>query len=238
MTSRVTFKFPLAWFRHIGPGVAESDVTDVGMTQPADTAAGAGMTAGESAADAGQRHLEALASVLSVLDNRLLDDWGRRLAAVVRRGGRLLVAGNGGSAPQAQQLAAELTGRFAVNSGVRCAIALHSPRSMMTGIGNDSGDGEAFARHVRAHGRPGDVLLLISTSGRSRNLVRAASAARAGGLTTWCLTGPLPNPIADACDEAVCVYPAGARALALTATVQAAHQVALHLICLSFHAAA
>jgi D-sedoheptulose 7-phosphate isomerase len=207
------------------------------MTRPADTAAGAGATAHESAAEAGQRHIEALASVLSVLDNRLLDDWGRRLAEVVRHGGRLLVAGNGGSAPQAQQLAAELTGRFAADRGARCAIALHSHRSV-TGIGDDSGDGEMFARHVRAHGRPGDVLLLISTSGRSRNLVRAASAARAGGLTTWCLTGPLPNPIADACDEAVCVYPAGARALALTATVQAAHQVALHLICLSFHAAA
>ena len=205
------------------------------MTPPADTATGAGMTRRESAADAGQRHIEALASVLSVLDTRLLDDWGRRLAAMLRHGGRLLVAGNGGSAPQAQQLA-EFTGRLAADRGARCAIALHSRNSTVTGMGNDSGDGEAFARHVRAHGRPGDVLLLISTSGRGRNLVRAASAARAGGLTTWCLTGPLPNPLADACDEAVCVYPAGARALALTATVQAAHQVALHLICLSFHA--
>jgi phosphoheptose isomerase len=206
------------------------------MTPPADTATGAGMTRRDPAADAEQRHIEALASVLSVLDTRLLDDWGRRLAAVLRRGGRLLVAGNGGSASQAQQLAAEFTGRLAADRGARGAIALHSQNSTVTGIGNDSGDGEAFARHVRAHGRPGDVLLLISTSGRSRNLVRAASAARAGGLTTWCLTGPLPNPLADACDEAVCVYPAGARALALTATVQAAHQVALHLICLSFHA--
>lgn len=148
------------------------------MTRPADTAAGAGMTPGEPAADAGQRHIEALASVLSVLDARLLDDWGRRLAAVLRHDGRLLVAGNGPSAPQAQQLAAEVTGQFASDRGARCAIALHSQSSTVTGIGSGYGDGEAFARHVRAHGRPGDVLLLISTSGRSRNLVRAASAAR------------------------------------------------------------
>jgi phosphoheptose isomerase len=215
----------LAWFRCIGPRVAASDVADVGMTRPPDTAAGTGMTPRTPAADAGARHIGALVGALSVLDARLLDDWGRRLAAVVRHGGRLLVAGNGGSAPQAQQLAAELTGRFAADRAVRCAI----------GIGNDYGDAEAFARHVRAHGRPGDVLL-ISTSGRSRNLVRAALAARAGRLTTWCLTGPLPNPLADAGDEAVRVYPAGARALAITATVQAAHQVALNLISLSFHA--
>jgi len=66
---------------------------------------------------------------------------------------------------------------------------------------------------------------------------RAVSAARAGGLASWCLTGPAPNPLAEVCDEAVCVYPAGARALALTATVPEAHQVALHLIRLSFEVA-
>ena len=77
-----------------------------------------------------------------------------------------------------------------------------------------------------------------STSGRNNNLLRAVAAARAGGIAAWCLTGPAPNPLADACDEAVCVYPAGARALSLTATVQEAHQVALHLICLSFDATA
>ena len=99
-----------------------------------------------------------------------------------------------------------------------------------------TGDDEVFARQVRSHGRPGDVLLAMSTSGRNHGLLRAVAAARAGGIVTWCLTGPAPNPLADACDEAVCVYPAGARALSLTATVQEAHQVALHLIGLSFDA--
>jgi D-sedoheptulose 7-phosphate isomerase len=77
----------------------------------------------------------------------------------------------------------------------------------------------------------------MSASGRDRNLLRAVAAARAGGIAAWCLTGPAPNPLADACDDVVCVYPAGARALALSATVREAHQVALHLICLSFDAA-
>ena len=107
----------------------------------------------------------------------------------------------------------------------------------MTAIADDYGYDEVFARQVRAHGRPGDVLLALSTSGHGRNLLRAVSAAKAGGLVTWCLTGPAPNPLADACDEAVCVYPAGARALSLTATVREAHQVALNLICLAFDAA-
>lgn len=200
------------------------------MTRPPDTAP-------VTEASVGRQHIGALVGALAVLDTRLLDDWGRRLAVVLRRGGRLLVAGNGGSAAQAQHLAAEFTGRFAADRGAYSAIALHAESSTVTAIANDYGFEEVFARQVRAHGRPGDVLLAMSTSGRSGNLLRAVSAARAGGLASWCLTGPVPNPLADACDESVCVYPAGARALALTATVQEAHQVALHLICLSFDAA-
>jgi phosphoheptose isomerase len=184
----------------------------------------------------GQEHIGALVGALTVLDTRLLDDWGQRLGRILRRGGRLLIAGNGGSAAQAQHLAAEFTGRFAGERRAFSAIALHAETSTVTAIANDYGYDQVFARQVRAHGRPGDVLLTLSTSGRSRNLLCAAAAARSGGLATWCLTGPAPNSLADACDEAVCVYPAGARALALTATVQEAHQVALHLICLSFDA--
>ena len=203
-----------------------------------DTPAGWGLRPGRPAGrqTTGEQHIDALVSALTVLDTRLLDDWGQRLARTLSRGGRLLVAGNGGSAAQAQHLAAEFTGRFGAERGAYSALALHAESSTVTAIANDYGFEEVFARQVRAHGRPGDVLLLMSTSGRSRNLLRAAAAARAGGIAAWCLTGPAPNPLADACDQAVCVYPAGARALALTATVQEAHQVALHLICLSFDA--
>jgi phosphoheptose isomerase len=203
------------------------------MTRPPDAAQGADWATGTTQ---GREHIGAIAGTLTVLDTRLLDDWGRRLAVVLRRGGRLLVAGNGGSAAQAQRLAAEFTGRFAADRGAYSAIALHAETRTVTAIVNDYGY-EVCARQVRAHGRPGDILLALSTSGRGRSLLRAISAARAGGLASWCLTGPAPNPLAEACDEAVCVYPAGARALALTATVEEAHQVALHLICLSFDTA-
>lgn len=184
----------------------------------------------------GSQHIGALVGALSVLDTRLIDDWGQRLVTVMGHGGRLLVAGSGASAAQAEYLAAQFTERFAGGRGGRPAIALHV--TVATGTASDGpGHEESFARQVRAYGRPGDVLLAVSTSGRNHSLLRAAAAARAGGIVAWCLTGPAPNPLADACDEAVCVYPAGARALSLTATVREAHQVALHLICLSFDAA-
>ena len=187
--------------------------------------------------DAGCQHIGALVGALSVLDTGLLDDWGRRLAAVTSRGGRLLAAGNGGSAAQAEHLAAQFTGHAAAGRRYCPAIALHAAAPAVAAITSDgSGHDEVFARQVRALGRPGDVLLAMSTSGRNNGLLRAVAAARAGGIAAWCLTGPAPNPLADASDEAVCVYPAGARALSLTATVQEAHQVALHLICLSFDA--
>lgn len=201
------------------------------------TAAASAAASAAAAATTGQEHIGALVSALTALDTRLLDDWGQRLASALCHGQRLLVAGNGGSAAQAQHLAAEFTGRFAADRAAYSAIALNAETSTVTAVANDYGFEEVFARQVRAHGRPGDVLLAMSTSGRSRNLLRAVAAARAGGIAAWCLTGPAPNPLAAACDEAVCVYPAGARALSLTATVQEAHQVALHLICLSFDAA-
>ena len=185
--------------------------------------------------DAGREHITALMSALTVLDTWRLDDWGQRLACVLRRGGRFLLAGNGGSAAHAQHLAAEFTGKFDDDRAPYSAIALHAESSTLTAIANDYGYDEVFARQVRAHGRPGDVLLALSTSGRSRNLIRAADAARDAGLAAWCLTGPAPNPLAAACDEAACVQSRGAPTI--TATVQEAHQVALHLICLAFDGA-
>ncbi|HLI40530.1 MAG TPA: SIS domain-containing protein [Streptosporangiaceae bacterium] len=182
---------------------------------------------------AARRHIGALVGALAALDAGLLDGWGQRLAVVLGRGGRLLVAGNGGSAAQAQHLTAEFTGRFAADRRPYSAIALHADTSAVTAIANDYGYQEVFARQVLGHGRPGDVLLSLSASGRSQNLLRAAAAARRLGLAAWALTGPAPNPLADACDEAVCVRCPGA-APALAATVQEAHGVALHLICLAF----
>ncbi len=180
-----------------------------------------------------RQHIGALVGALTVMDTRCLDSWGQRLVVILcRGGGRLLAAGNGGSAAQAQHLSAEFTGRFASDRDPYSAIALHAETSAVTAIANDFGYEEVFARQVAAHGRPGDVLIALSTSGRSPNLLRAAEQARRQGLITWALTGPGPNPLAEACDEAVCVQVPDA--LAPTATVQEAHEVALHLICLAF----
>lgn len=157
--------------------------------------------------------------------------WGERLARVLAGGGRLLAAGNGGSAAQAQHLTAELVGRFREDRPPFSALALHADTSSTTAIANDYGVTELFARQVRAHGRPGDVLVLLSTSGASANLLTAAAAGRHAGLTVWALTGPSPNPLAAASHASLCVPTAA------TATVQELHLVAVHLLCTAFDAA-
>ncbi|MEU6479936.1 SIS domain-containing protein [Streptomyces sp. NPDC047017] len=157
--------------------------------------------------------------------------WGEQLAAVLGGGGRLLAAGNGGSAAQAQHLTAELVGRYRDDRPPYSAIALHADTSSTTAIANDYGVDEVFARQVRAHGRDGDVLILLSTSGASANLLSAADAGRAAGMRVWALTGPAPNPLSAGSDEALCA--AGAS----TATVQELHLVAVHMVCAAFDAA-
>jgi D-sedoheptulose 7-phosphate isomerase len=175
-----------------------------------------------------KEHIEALRTALTSLDTCHLDDWGRRLAAILGRGGRLLTAGNGGSAAQAQHLSAEFTGRFRDDRPAYASIPLHGDASAVTAIANDYGYEEVYARQVRAHGRPGDVLLVMSTSGRSPNLLRAVDAAREREMAAWALTGPAPNPLEARAHEAVCVRTPE------SATVQEAHGVALHIICLAF----
>lgn len=156
-----------------------------------------------------------------------LDAWGRHLAAVLDGGGRLLAAGNGGSAAEAQHLTAELVGRFVDERKPLSAIALHAESSSTTAIGNDYGAAEVFARQVQAHGRPGDVLLLLSTSGRSENVVRAAQAGRRAGLRVWALTGPAHSPLAEASDEVLRVGEPGSS----TSAVQEGHLVVVHALC-------
>ena len=156
------------------------------------------------------------------------DSWGARLAEVLEAGGRLLAAGNGGSAAQAQHLTAELVGRYRDDRPPFSAICLTAETSSLTAICNDYPAEELFARQVEAHGRSGDVLVLMSTSGRSPNLVAAARRGREAGLEVWAMTGPAPNPLASASTRSCAV---DAR---YTATVQELHLVALHLLCASF----
>jgi D-sedoheptulose 7-phosphate isomerase len=153
------------------------------------------------------------------------DGWGTRLASVLDRGGRLLAAGNGGSAAQAQHLTAELVGRYRDDRPPFSAICLTAETSTLTAICNDYPPEELFARQVEAHGRPGDVLVLMSTSGASPNVVAAAERGLRHGLQVWAFTGPRPNPLAEVTPETLSV---DAR---FTATVQELHLVALHVLC-------
>lgn len=175
----------------------------------------------------GHAHVAALVTALPALDAHvaLLERWGGVLADRLPRGARLLAAGNGGSAAQAQHLTAEIVGRYCAERLPLSAVALHTEPSALTAICNDYGLEEAFARQVAAHGRDGDICILLSTSGSSRNVVAAARRAREIGILTWAITGPAPNPLAAICDEALCVDTAE------TSTVQELHLVAIHMLC-------
>jgi type III pantothenate kinase len=178
-------------------------------------------------AASGREHLGALQDALGTLEPECerLEHWGRTLAGRLLEGGRLLAVGNGGSAAQAQHLTAELVGRYQTERRPLSALCLHSDSSAYTAICNDYGPEEAFARQVYAHARPGDVLLALSTSGRSPNVLAAARAAAECGVTTWAVTGPGPNPLGQLCDDALCL------AGPTTATVQELHLIAIHMLC-------
>jgi D-sedoheptulose 7-phosphate isomerase len=181
----------------------------------------------------GITHVDALRTALDAFGPcvQIADRWGRSLASRLTDGRRLLTAGNGGSAAQAQHLSAEIVGRYRDDRRPFSAMALHAETSSFTAILNDYGPDEVFARQVEAHGRPGDVLVLLSTSGRSPNVVNAARRGRQLGLVVWAFTGPAPNPLAMAADEVLAVDAAA------TATVQELHLVALHLVCAAFDVA-
>jgi len=182
-----------------------------------------------ASADAVRTHLDNVLPALESLRSQSgrLAAWGVELAQRLLRGQRLLAAGNGGSAAEAQHLTAELVGRFDTERVPFSAISLHAESSAVTAIANDYGYDDVFSRQVRAHGRSGDVLMLLSTSGKSPNLLRAAEAASRLNVTTWALTGSGPNPLSEACDEAVMVD-------ALNANAQEGHLIALHAVCRAF----
>jgi D-sedoheptulose 7-phosphate isomerase len=179
-------------------------------------------------------HVDALTEALQLHRQGLagtMTSWGTDLARILSSGHRLLAAGNGGSAAQAQHLTAELVGRYRDDRPPFSAISLHAETSSVTAIANDYGVDAVFERQVRAHGRPGDVLLALSTSGASPNVLRAVDAARATGMRTWALTGPQPNPLATVADEVLAIDHAE------TPTVQELHLLAIHLLCEAFDAA-
>ena len=147
------------------------------------------------------------------------------ITASLRAGGKLLVAGNGGSAGDAQHIAGEFVSRLMYDRAPLPAIALTTDSSAMLAIGNDYGFVHVFERQVRALGRAGDVFLGISTSGRSPNVLAALAAARAAGIATLGFAGAEPGPMAEACGI-VLRAPSG-----WTPLVQQIHITAAHLVC-------
>ena len=149
-------------------------------------------------------------------------DW---IARVLRGGGKVLVAGNGGSAAESQHLAAELVGRFKRERPAYAVTALTADTAILTAIANDYGFEHVFARQVEALGRPGDLLIALSTSGTSANVVEAARVARCRDVGVIAITGPEASPLARVADLVIAT--AGADA----ATIQEIHMVLTHLLC-------
>jgi D-inositol-3-phosphate glycosyltransferase len=149
-----------------------------------------------------------------------------RICRCFERGGKLLICGNGGSAADAQHLAAELVGRFkSVERAPLAALALTADSSVVTAWSNDCGYDDVFARQIQALGRPHDALLCISTSGRSRNLIRAAQAARRMGLERLGLLGGGGGPLRGLSDASV-IVPSDD-----TQRIQEVHGLLLHALC-------
>jgi D-sedoheptulose 7-phosphate isomerase len=149
----------------------------------------------------------------------------QRMAEVLRLGGKLLFVGNGGSAADAQHLAAEFVNRFQRDRRALAAIALTTDSSVLTSIGNDAGFDRVFSRQVEALGRPGDLLVAISTSGNSANVLHAVEAGRGVGLTTVALTGGSGGALAAAADEAFVVQSYE------TPRIQETHITLGHVLC-------
>ena len=147
------------------------------------------------------------------------------IAAAFARGGRLLVFGNGGSAADAQHMAAELVGRFARERRALPALALTTDTSVLTSVANDYSFERVFVRQIEALGRPGDVAFGISTSGSSANVLEAITAARAARLQTVALTGRDGGRVGAAAEIHINVPDAS------TARVQEVHRTLIHVIC-------
>jgi D-sedoheptulose 7-phosphate isomerase len=143
----------------------------------------------------------------------------------LKAGGKVLFAGNGGSAADAQHMAGEFVSRFAFDRPGMAAIALTTDTSILTAIGNDYGYEKLFERQVQALGRSGDVLVAYTTSGRSPNILRALEAARSRGIVTVGFTGNRGGPIVELCDHLLAVP------VADTPKVQEGHLVLGHILC-------
>jgi D-sedoheptulose 7-phosphate isomerase len=143
----------------------------------------------------------------------------------VKSGGKLMFAGNGGSAAEAQHFSAEMVGRFLTERKPLASVALSTDTSALTAIGNDYGYDQVFSRQVEALGRSGDVLIVLSTSGRSKNILAAMRAAAALGVATIAFTGREPREIGALADVVLNVPSSH------TPQIQEGHLILGHLLC-------
>jgi D-sedoheptulose 7-phosphate isomerase len=143
----------------------------------------------------------------------------------IRGGGRVLLAGNGGSAADAQHIAGEFVSRFNFDRPGLSAIALTTDTSILTAIGNDYGYEQLFARQVQAHGNKGDVFIGYSTSGKSPNILKAFAEARARGMVCIGFTGNRGGPMGELCDHLLAVPSSQ------TPKIQEGHLVLGHILC-------
>jgi D-sedoheptulose 7-phosphate isomerase len=171
-----------------------------------------------------EQHLEV---IQALLDSQLglIEEAGRLICRALATGNKVLLCGNGGSAADAQHIAAELVGRYEQQRRSFPAIALTTDTSALTALSNDYGYEEVFARQVAGLASAGDVLIAISTSGRSPNILKAVEQASAIGCKTIGLTGSSGQPLASFCTLAVIV------ACERTSRVQEAHITIGHLWC-------
>ncbi len=154
-----------------------------------------------------------------------IDAVAKALLHAYRNGGKILTFGNGGSSCDAQNFADELVGRYRRNRPPLPALALTVNQGDLTSIANDFGYEEVFARQLRAHGRAGDAAIAISTSGNSKNVLRAIEAARETGLTVIGLTGRTGGKMKALCDHCLCV-PSDS-----TARIQEVHITLIQIWC-------
>jgi D-sedoheptulose 7-phosphate isomerase len=143
----------------------------------------------------------------------------------LKSGGKLMFAGNGGSAAEAQHFSAEMVGRFLKERKPLASVALSTDTSALTAIGNDYGYDQVFSRQVEALGRSGDVLIVLSTSGRSKNILAAMRAAAALGIATIALTGREPREMGALADVVLNVPSSD------TPQIQEGHLILGHLLC-------
>ena len=178
-----------------------------------------------------QRQLEqSIATLQAVLADDSIAETIVRIseltAAAMKAGGKLLIAGNGGSAADAQHLAAEFVGRLVVNRPALRAIALTTDTSILTAVSNDFSFDHVIERQVEALGTPGDIFLGISTSGNSSNILKAAALAKQMRLTTIGFSGNSGGELARSCDFSV-VVPSR-----ITMNIQEAHLALEHIFCM------